>query len=69
MLTLDGAADPLPWSLRPDERGVIRLGAESAEIESNLGQRAKKENVLGHVFLTDWVRDGGCAVVGGSGAP
>jgi hypothetical protein len=29
---------------------------DSAEIESNLGQRAKKENVLGHVFLTNWTR-------------
>lgn len=56
VLTLDGAADPLPWSLRPDERGAITLGVESAEIESNLGQRAKKENVLGHVFLTNWTR-------------
>ena len=56
VLTLDGAADPLPWSLRPDERGVIRLGVESAEIETAFGQRAKKENVLGHVFLTDWTR-------------
>ncbi|MGA2183764.1 MAG: alpha-L-fucosidase [Bryobacteraceae bacterium] len=55
-LALDGAPDPLPWSLRPDERGVIALGVESAEIESNLGQRAKKENVLGHVFLTNWTR-------------
>jgi len=56
VLTLDGAPDPLPWSLRPDDRGVITLGMESAEIESNLGQRAKKENVLGHVFLTNWTR-------------
>jgi alpha-L-fucosidase len=55
-LTLDGAPDALPWSLRPDERGVITLGVESAEIESKLGQRAKKENVLGHVFLTNWTR-------------
>ncbi|HTP88048.1 MAG TPA: alpha-L-fucosidase [Bryobacteraceae bacterium] len=55
-LTLDGAADPAPWSLRPDARGAITLGAESAEIQSNLGQRAKKENILGHVFLTNWTR-------------
>ena len=56
VLTLDGAADPLPWSLRPDRHGVLRLGVESAEIETAFGQRARKDNVLGHVFLTEWTR-------------
>ncbi|HEV8146794.1 MAG TPA: alpha-L-fucosidase [Bryobacteraceae bacterium] len=56
VLTLDGAPTVTPFSIRPDEKGTFWLGAESAEIESNLGQRAKKENLLNHVFITRWSR-------------
>ncbi len=56
VLTLDGAPMVTPFSIRPDEKGAFWLGAESAEIESNLGQRAKKENLLNHVFITRWSR-------------
>jgi alpha-L-fucosidase len=56
VLQLGGAPVVTPFSIRPDEKGTFWLGAESAEIESNLGQRAKKENLLGHVFLTRWSR-------------
>ncbi|MBL8218894.1 MAG: alpha-L-fucosidase [Bryobacterales bacterium] len=55
-LTLDGAPVVEPYVIRPDEKGVIRLGVESAEIETRFEQRAKKENALGHVFLTRWTR-------------
>ncbi len=55
-LVLDGAPDPLPWSIQPDDKGVIRLGMESAEIETRFEQRAKRDNLLGHVFLTNWTR-------------
>jgi alpha-L-fucosidase len=44
------------YVVRADGSGVIQLGAETAEIESNLGQRAKKENLLGHVYLGQWTR-------------
>ncbi len=55
-LVLDGVPDPVQWSLRPGEKGAVELDAASCEIESKLGQRAKKENALGHVFLTRWSR-------------
>ncbi|MFN7936313.1 MAG: alpha-L-fucosidase [Bryobacteraceae bacterium] len=55
-LTLDGTPQVAPYLIRPDEKGVISLGAESAEIETRFEQRAKKENALGHVFLTRWTR-------------
>jgi alpha-L-fucosidase len=55
-LTLDGAPQVTPFAIRPDANGSLWLGAESAEIESNLGQRAKKENLLGHVYITRWSR-------------
>jgi len=56
-LTLDGAPVAAPFSNRPDVKGVITLGAESCEIETEFEQRAKKENALGHVFVTRWTRD------------
>ncbi len=56
-LTLDGAPVAAPFSNRPDTHGVITLGAESCEIETEFEQRAKKENALGHVFVTRWTRD------------
>ncbi len=43
-------------ALRPETDGALRLSAAAAEIESNLGQRAKKENLLGHVYVTQWTR-------------
>ncbi|MCC6364545.1 MAG: alpha-L-fucosidase [Bryobacterales bacterium] len=55
-LTLDGAPLVEPYVIRPDEKGVLRLGVESSEIETQFGQRAKKENFLGRVFLTKWTR-------------
>jgi len=55
-LTLDGAPDVTPFVNRPDGKGQFRLGAESCEIETDFGQRAKKENALGHVFVTRWNR-------------
>ena len=36
--------------------GLLRFGAESCKIETRFEQRAKKENFLGHVFLTRWIR-------------
>lgn len=55
-LTLDGAPRVGPSAIRPDTKGVLQLGVESAEIETRFGQRAKKENLLGHVYLTHWTR-------------
>ncbi len=56
VLRLDGAPVTVPYVIRPDRKGVIRLGAESCEIETRFEQRAKLENFLGHVFLTNWSR-------------
>lgn len=56
-LTLDGAPVTVPFANRPDGKGHITLGVESCEIETEFEQRAKKENALGHVFLTRWTRD------------
>lgn len=55
-LTLDGPPVVAPFHNRPDTRGVVRLGADSCEIETRFEQRAKKENFRGHVFLTRWSR-------------
>ena len=55
-LVLDGPPRVSPFVIRPDANGVVRLGAESCEIETEFEQRAKKENALGHVFLTHWTR-------------
>ncbi len=55
-LTLDRTPKPVPFVVRPDAAGAITLSAESAEIASRFGQRAKKENFLGHVFVTQWTR-------------
>jgi alpha-L-fucosidase len=44
------------YAIRPDADGSLRLGADASEIESRLGQRAKKENLLGHVYLTQLSR-------------
>jgi len=55
-LTLDGPTRLRPYVIQPDASGVLRFGAESCEIETRFEQRAKKENFLGHVFLTRWIR-------------
>jgi alpha-L-fucosidase len=55
-LTLDGVPVVGPYTNRADEKGVIALGVESCEIETKFGQRARLENILGHVFLTKWER-------------
>ncbi|MCP5110658.1 MAG: alpha-L-fucosidase [bacterium] len=56
VLTLDGKPFTEDWAIAPDRDGVITLGAESGEIQTRFGQRAKKENALGHVFVTNWTR-------------
>jgi alpha-L-fucosidase len=56
-LTLDGAPVAAPFANRPDGKGLITLGVESCEIETEFEQRAKKENALGHVYLTRWTRE------------
>jgi alpha-L-fucosidase len=55
-LQLDGAPQVTPYRDRPDESGVLHLGIASAEIETRFEQKAKKENILGHVYLTRWTR-------------
>ena len=55
-LSLEGPPKVRPYVIRPDQNGVLRFGAESCEIETRFEQRAKKENFLGHVFLTRWIR-------------
>jgi len=56
VLVLDGTPDVAPFIVRPNADGVIELSAESCEIETLFGQRAKKENFLDHVFVTQWTR-------------
>lgn len=55
-LQLDGSPQAVSFANRPDAKGVLQLGAESSEIETRFEQRAKKENALGHVFVTRWTR-------------
>ncbi len=56
-LELDGAPRiGGDYIIRPDASGTMRLGAESCEIETQFEQRAKKENLLGHVYITRWTR-------------
>lgn len=55
-LTLDGAPQVESYVIRPDEKGIVTLGVESCEIETRFEQRARKENALGHVYLTRWTR-------------
>ena len=56
VLTLDGAPFTESFVIGPDKDGILNLGAESSEIQTRFGQRAKKENALGHVFITQWSR-------------
>ena len=55
-LKLDGTPTVEPFRTRPAEDGTITLSAASAEIETKFEQKAKKENALGHVFVTRWTR-------------
>lgn len=55
-LTLDGKPNPQPWLVSPGRDGTLSFGVESCEIETRFEQQAKKENALGHVFLTRWTR-------------
>ncbi len=56
VLKLDGAPAVEPFVIRPGEKGRFELGVESSEIDTRFEQRAKKENALGHVYLTQWSR-------------
>lgn len=56
VLELDGAPQVTPYYLRPEKDGAISAGVESSEIETRFEQRAKKENILGHVYLSHWTR-------------
>ncbi len=56
VLELDGPPAVVPHAIRPGPDGAVVLGAESCEIRTDFGQRAKKENALGRVFLTQWTR-------------
>jgi alpha-L-fucosidase len=55
-LQLDGAPQVEPMLLKPAQDGALTLGVESGVIETKFGQRLKYENLLGHVFLTNWTR-------------
>jgi len=55
-LQLDGPPQVLAYRDRPDEEGVLLLNKASAEIKTRFEQRAKKEKILGHVYLTKWTR-------------
>ncbi len=53
-LELDGPPRAGEFRFHPDAGGMLTLGAESAKIETQFEQRAKLDNALGHVFLTQW---------------
>jgi alpha-L-fucosidase len=56
-LDLDGAPHVSgDYVIRPSADGTFRLGAESSEIDTRFEQRAKKENLLGHVYIARWTR-------------
>lgn len=55
-LQLDGPPVIVPFAVRANEKDVLRLGAESSEIETEFEQRAKKEDFRDHVYLTRWTR-------------
>lgn len=57
VLQLDGAPQVTPYYLRPAPDGTIAAGVESCEIDTRFEQRAKKENILGHVYLSHWTRN------------
>lgn len=53
-LELDSPPHAGETYIRPGAGGALRLGVESSEIQTDFEQRAKLENALHHVFLTDW---------------
>jgi alpha-L-fucosidase len=55
-LTLDGAPKVAPFFLESDATGQLVAGAESCEIETEFEQQARKENLLGHVYVMNWKR-------------
>ncbi|HBY62749.1 MAG TPA: alpha-L-fucosidase [Solibacterales bacterium] len=55
-LLLDGPPVTVPYFERAGSGGRLSLEAASAEIATRFEQRAKKENFLGHVFVTRWTR-------------
>ncbi len=56
VLVLDGPPAVEPYVITGDKQGILTLNAASAEIETRFEQEAKKENALGHVFITHWTR-------------
>jgi alpha-L-fucosidase len=48
-LKLDGPPQVTPYVIHPDSKGAFQLGVESLEI-------AKTENLLGHIYLTNWTK-------------
>ncbi len=55
-IQLDGSPEVLPFEIQPDSDGAIHLGVEAGELHTKFGQQAKLENVLEHVFITNWNR-------------
>lgn len=53
-VALDGPPVVDPHPIRSQDDGSIELSAASCEIETGFEQRAKLENALGHVFITNW---------------
>ncbi len=56
VLQLDGPPVAEPYVIAAGDNGVLTLEAAAAEIQTRFGQRAKKEEALGHVFITQWTR-------------
>lgn len=56
-LKLEGAPRVKPFVNTSAADGKIVLNSASSEIETTFEQRAKKENFLGHVFITNWTRN------------
>ena len=53
---MDGVPRVGASPIKPNEAGEVELSSASAEIETRFGQRAKFENVLERVFITNWTR-------------
>jgi len=56
-IELDGEPLPSDYVIMPDDDGTIRLPAEESELQTGFGQRAKYENLMDHVFVTNWLRE------------
>lgn len=55
-LTLDGPPKVTPFVIETDATDTLTAGVEASEIETQFEQQAKKENLLGHVYITNWKR-------------